>query len=182
MGRTRSAKFFRRKAQQLNGDRVCCSWFPETLICDCQISFTNFDLRYWWQIKRPTRNGKSFLRRKSNIPLIVWFIRGELQCLLSAFFTDGLEVTLFFPVANSHWSSAFQWIENLFTLFFQTEGIFPLCHQLIFKICRCLNLPPFEIIQCFFFSDSFECKGEKEQEVFNSRKCRCLSWNHIANT
>ena len=23
------------------------SWFPETLICDYQISFTNFDLRYW---------------------------------------------------------------------------------------------------------------------------------------
>lgn len=33
----------------LNADRVCCSWFPETLICDCQISFTNFDLRYWRQ-------------------------------------------------------------------------------------------------------------------------------------
>lgn len=28
---------------------VCCSWFPETLICDYQISFTNFDLRYWRQ-------------------------------------------------------------------------------------------------------------------------------------
>lgn len=32
-----------------NVNSVCCSWFPETLICDYRISFTNFDLRYWRQ-------------------------------------------------------------------------------------------------------------------------------------
>lgn len=47
LGTTKEAKPCEWRENKWNS--VCCSWFPETLICDYQISFTNFDLRYWRQ-------------------------------------------------------------------------------------------------------------------------------------